>query len=119
MSARAARLSTLVEENDDVPGLSANKLNTQVFSEPNVQLFIVNTKIIMSMIELPASEKTNGGVTSGLCAAPFEVRLLLRDRGCKTCWDASLLHCHEEDKAQCASPTLSKSNILKFFYYLY
>ncbi|XP_059477062.1 ral GTPase-activating protein subunit alpha-1 isoform X2 [Neocloeon triangulifer] len=114
MAARAARLSSLAEENDDVPGLNTSKLNTQVFSEPNVQLFAVNNKIIMSMIELPAPEPTIGGVTFGLCAAPFQVRLILRDRGWKTCWDASLLYCNEEDKAQCTTPAPNFSKDLEY-----
>ncbi|XP_065332020.1 ral GTPase-activating protein subunit alpha-1 isoform X2 [Cloeon dipterum] len=114
MASRAARLSSLAEEHDDVPGLNSSKLNTQIFSEPNVQLFIINNKIIMSMIELPAPEPTIGGVTFGLCAAPFQVRLILRDRGCKTCWDASLLYCNEEDKAHCSSPAPSFSKDLEY-----
>lgn len=33
----AARLSSLVVEQDDVPGLAADQLSAQVFSAPNIQ----------------------------------------------------------------------------------
>lgn len=37
----AARLCSLVVEQDDVPGLTADQLSAQVFSAPNIQVFVL------------------------------------------------------------------------------
>jgi hypothetical protein len=38
MGIGAARLSSMVVEHDDVPGLSTDELNAEVFSAPNIQV---------------------------------------------------------------------------------
>lgn len=38
MAIGAARLSSMVVEHDDVPGLSPDELSVQVFSAPNIQV---------------------------------------------------------------------------------
>lgn len=38
MGIGAARLSSMVVEHDDVPGLSADELSAEVFSAPNIQV---------------------------------------------------------------------------------
>jgi hypothetical protein len=40
MGIGAARLSSMVVEHDDVPGLSADELSAAVFSAPNIQVRI-------------------------------------------------------------------------------
>lgn len=38
MAIGAARLSSMVVEHDDVPGLSPDELSVQIFSAPNIQV---------------------------------------------------------------------------------
>lgn len=38
MAIGAARLSSMVVEQDDVPGLSVDELSAEVFSAPNIQV---------------------------------------------------------------------------------
>ncbi|RZF33885.1 hypothetical protein LSTR_LSTR009909 [Laodelphax striatellus] len=96
----ASCLSSLVVEQDDVPGLPADILSAQIFSAPNIQLFVTTTGLLMSMVELPTLEVPGGGVTAGLVTAPSQVRLILRDLAGKSCWDASILYCTPEQHKQ-------------------
>lgn len=63
-----------------------------------IQLFVMSTRLLVSLVELPALEAPGGGVTAGLCTAPSQVRVILRDLGGKACWDASVLYCSPEDQ---------------------
>ncbi|XP_075222670.1 putative Rho GTPase-activating protein CG5521 [Lycorma delicatula] len=92
----ASRLCSLVVEQDDVPGLPSDTLSSQVFSAPNIQLFVTTSGLLMSMVELPTLEVPGGGVTAGLVTAPSQVRVILRDLAGKACWDASILYCTPE-----------------------
>ncbi|KAK3931767.1 Ral GTPase-activating protein subunit alpha-2 [Frankliniella fusca] len=99
MAIGAARLSSMVVEHDDVPGLSPDELNVQIFSAPNIQLLVLSSQRLLSLVELPTLEVPGGGVTAGLTTARSQVRLLLRDLSGKACWDASILYCSPEDSA--------------------
>ncbi|GFG28404.1 hypothetical protein Cfor_11332, partial [Coptotermes formosanus] len=93
MGIGAARLSSMVVEHDDVPGLSADELSAEVFSAPNIQLFVLSNSLLVSLVELPALDVPGGGVTAGLRTAPSQVRIILRDLSGKASWDASILYC--------------------------
>ncbi|XP_063231262.1 LOW QUALITY PROTEIN: ral GTPase-activating protein subunit alpha-1 [Bacillus rossius redtenbacheri] len=97
MGIGAARLSSMVVEHDDVPGLFTDELSAEVFSAPNIQLFVLSNSLLMSLVELPALEVPGGGVTAGLRTAHSQVRIILRDLRGKACWDASILYCSPED----------------------
>ncbi|XP_021917093.1 ral GTPase-activating protein subunit alpha-1 isoform X3 [Zootermopsis nevadensis] len=97
MGIGAARLSSMVVEHDDVPGLSADELSSEVFSAPNIQLFVLSNSLLVSLVELPALDVPGGGVTAGLRTAPSQVRVILRDLSGKASWDASILYCSPED----------------------
>ncbi|XP_066993863.2 probable Rho GTPase-activating protein CG5521 isoform X2 [Anabrus simplex] len=97
MGIGAARLSSMVVEQDDVPGLSADELSAEVFAAPNIQLFVLSNNLLVSLVELPALEVPGGGVTAGLKTAPSQVRVILRDLSGKASWDASILYCNPED----------------------
>lgn len=99
MAIGAARLSSMVVEHDDVPGLSPDELNVQVFSAPNIQLLVLSSQRLLSLVELPTLEVPGGGVTAGLTTARSQVRLLFRDLSGKACWDASILYCSPEDSS--------------------
>ncbi|KAK9884222.1 hypothetical protein WA026_005171 [Henosepilachna vigintioctopunctata] len=92
MAIGAARLSSLVVEQDDVPNLCTDELSTNIFSASNIQIFMLNPDIISSFIELPTLESPGGGVTAGLLTSDSQVRVLLRDLSGKACWDASILY---------------------------
>lgn len=92
MAIGAARLSSLVSEHDDVPNLPADDLSNVIFSVPNIQLFILTTNVIASLVELPALDSPGGGATAGLVTADEQVRVLLRDMSGKSSWDASILY---------------------------
>lgn len=100
MSCGASRLSSLVVEHDDVPNLTSDELSTNIFTAPNIQLFVLTRNVIASLIELPALRLPGGGITAGLLTADEQVRVLLRDLNGKSSWDASILYKtpHDDDK---------------------
>nr|XP_046485435.1 probable Rho GTPase-activating protein CG5521 [Neodiprion pinetum] len=92
MGIGAARLSSLVVELDDIPGIDSDELSSAVFQVPNVQLLMLSNSIILSLVELAALDAPGGGVTAGLTTAPSTVRVLLRDLAGKASWDSSILY---------------------------
>ncbi|XP_066587129.1 probable Rho GTPase-activating protein CG5521 isoform X2 [Prorops nasuta] len=92
MGIGAARLSSLVAELDDVPGIDGDELSPAIFQAPNIQLLMLSNSIIMSLVELAALDVPGGGVTAGLTTAPSLVRVLLRDLAGKASWDSSILY---------------------------
>uniref|UniRef100_A0A182N5Q8 Rap-GAP domain-containing protein n=1 Tax=Anopheles dirus TaxID=7168 RepID=A0A182N5Q8_9DIPT len=131
MGIGATRLSSLVDEQDDLmtsasaatapvhPGAGATSATTlqrensiagarvdameHVLASPNVQLLMLSPELVASFIELPALKLPGGGATAGLLTANRQVRLLLRDLNGKACWDASILY---------QEPTLAVSTLL-------
>ncbi|XP_043582823.1 probable Rho GTPase-activating protein CG5521 isoform X7 [Bombus pyrosoma] len=100
MGIGAARLSSLVVELDDVPGIDGDELSSAIFHAPNIQLLMLSNSVIMSLVELAALDAPGGGVTAGLTTAPSLVRVLLRDLAGKASWDSSILYsqpCVEDD----------------------
>ncbi|XP_051158588.1 probable Rho GTPase-activating protein CG5521 isoform X3 [Leptopilina boulardi] len=92
MGIGAARLSSLVVELDDVPGIDSDELSSAVFQAPNIQMLMLSSSVIMSLIELETLDAPGGGVTAGLTTAPCMVRVLLRDLTGKASWDSSILY---------------------------
>ncbi|KAL0270125.1 UNVERIFIED_CONTAM: hypothetical protein PYX00_007629 [Menopon gallinae] len=95
MGLGAARLSSLVQEHDDVPELG-NELSMKLFFAPNVQFMLVRNSL-MSMIEVEYLQAPGGGFTAGLATAQSQARVLLRDLANKASWDASALYCTPQD----------------------
>lgn len=104
MGIGASRLSSMVEEQDDIYGVnSAGQSGSQlerrdsmelpsVVNAQNLQLFMLNTGLVASFIELPTLKLPGGGITAGLVTAEKQVRVLMRDLNGKACWDASILY---------------------------
>ncbi|XP_055618847.1 probable Rho GTPase-activating protein CG5521 isoform X2 [Toxorhynchites rutilus septentrionalis] len=107
MGIGATRLSSLVDEHDDLTTGGSNTMQrdnsmgnrdsldlgaTQVLNSPNLQLLMLSSELVASFIELPALKLPGGGATAGLATANRQVRLLLRDLNGKACWDASILY---------------------------
>ncbi|XP_055382867.1 probable Rho GTPase-activating protein CG5521 isoform X2 [Condylostylus longicornis] len=108
MGIGASRLSSMVEEQDDVQ-LNLLQMTTnvtlqeerrdsvdlgapQVLNAQNIQIFMLNNGLVSSFVELPALKLPGGGATAGLVTAEKQVRVLLRDLNGKACWDASILY---------------------------
>ncbi|XP_063845540.1 ral GTPase-activating protein subunit alpha-2-like isoform X2 [Scylla paramamosain] len=96
----AQRLSSLVVEGDDVPGLSSDELSSEVFLSPHVQLFALNQSCLLSLVQLPALQVPGGAATVGFKTPNSEVRLILRDLSGKFSWDASLLYAPPDECVQ-------------------
>lgn len=103
MGIGASRLSSIVDENDDMVGphptdsISAKDSmglasSHGLLNASNMQMFLLNPGIVASFIELPSLKLPGGGVTAGLVTATRQVRVLLRDINGKSCWDVSILY---------------------------
>ncbi|EDV92808.1 probable Rho GTPase-activating protein CG5521 isoform X2 [Drosophila grimshawi] len=101
MGIGASRLSSMVEEQDDIysGSIAGSQLQRRdsmelpsVVSAQNMQLFMLNTGLVASFIELPTLKLPGGGITAGLVTAEKQVRVLMRDLNGKACWDASILY---------------------------
>lgn len=104
MGIGASRLSSIVDEHDDMgliqQSIDSNAvgprdsvdLTSQVLNASNLQMFMLNPCLVASFIELSALKLPGGGITAGLVTADRQVRVLLRDLNGKACWDASILY---------------------------
>lgn len=86
MGVGAASLSSMVSEHDDIPSITAEELNAEVFQAPNIQFFVLNRTTLLSMVELPTLE------TPMIRTSDSQVRIILRDISGKFCWDSSALY---------------------------
>lgn len=102
MGIGASRLSSIVDEHDDM-SLLVNAESTistrdsvdfasQVLNASNLQMFLLNPGLVASFVELSALKLPGGGITAGLVTPDRQVRLLLRDLNGKSCWDACILY---------------------------
>ncbi|XP_055321595.1 probable Rho GTPase-activating protein CG5521 isoform X1 [Sitodiplosis mosellana] len=103
MGIGASRLSSIVDEHDDMGLIQQSvdstvgprdsvDLTSQVLNASNLQMFLLNPCLVASFIELSALKLPGGGITAGLVTADRQVRVLLRDLNGKACWDASILY---------------------------
>lgn len=97
----ATRLSSLVDEHDDLTSSSSSHREmqressiemyaSQVITAPNMQILMLSPELVASFIELPTLKLASA---SGLITANKQVRMILRDLNGKACWDASLIFC--------------------------
>lgn len=105
MGIGASRLSSIVDEHDDMGTVQPQTDNSstistrdsvdftsQVLNAANMQMFLLNPCLVASFIELSTLKLPGGGITAGLVTAERQVRVLLRDLNGKACWDASILY---------------------------
>lgn len=74
MGIGAARLSSMVCENDDLPNLHGDELSTELFHSPSVQFFMLNKDTLMSLVELPTLEAQEGNPMATFRTARSQVR---------------------------------------------
>ncbi|CAB4039646.1 ral GTPase-activating subunit alpha-2-like isoform X2 [Paramuricea clavata] len=90
LAAGAARLTSIVNENQDNPYCTEQQeLTAAVFSSPNVQFFVVNDTSLISMVELPVNN--DSPKDENLLSGNTTVRLVVRDMCGKHCLDISTL----------------------------
>ncbi|GFR74888.1 Ral GTPase-activating protein subunit alpha-1 [Elysia marginata] len=92
MGSGAARLHTTVQEHHDLAEYIEEDLRPEIFNAPNVQLFVLNHRCLISFIELAAVDAPGGGVTAGLMTAKTVCRIIVRDLCGKYCWENSVLY---------------------------
>lgn len=102
MGIGASRLSSIVDEHDDMSLLmhgdstistrDSVDLTSQVLNAANLQMFLLNPGLVASFVELSALKLPGGGITAGLVTPDRQVRILLRDLNGKSCWDACILY---------------------------
>ncbi|XP_046849853.1 ral GTPase-activating protein subunit alpha-1-like isoform X3 [Xenia sp. Carnegie-2017] len=91
LSAGAARLTSIVNENQDNPLCEyEEELTSAIFSSPNVQFFVVNDSTLISMVELPVDNASTKD--KNLFSGNTSVRLIVRDMCGKHCLDISTLY---------------------------
>ncbi|XP_025103645.1 ral GTPase-activating protein subunit alpha-1-like isoform X4 [Pomacea canaliculata] len=104
MGLGAARLHSTIQEHHDLPDMIEDDLKPDIFGAPNVQLFILNHRCLISFVELPAVDAPGGGVTAGLTTARTVCRIIVRDLSGKYCWENSVLYsppwCTKESSRQ-------------------
>ncbi|XP_064464069.1 ral GTPase-activating protein subunit alpha-1-like isoform X3 [Ornithodoros turicata] len=88
----AAQLTSLVAEHDDVPMLHDRELCKEIFTSPNIQMFVLNNSAIMSLVEVPSQEAPGGGTTVGLATGKSQVRIIVRDLSGRFAWDCLTLY---------------------------
>lgn len=90
----AARLSCLINENDDNLGLSNSEtFDPEVLNAPNVLFFLINNSSIISFTELP-EETTGKENDSSVAVCETPVRTIVRNLLGKFSWDCKQFHSH-------------------------
>ncbi|KAL1130227.1 hypothetical protein AAG570_013165, partial [Ranatra chinensis] len=100
LTSGGANLGSLVVEQDDVEGLPSDQLSSQLFTAPNIQVFVTHQHQVISFVEVPSLDLPGGGAADGLVTAQSQVRVLLRDLSGKATWDASILYCTPDQSAR-------------------
>lgn len=124
MGIGASRLSSIVDEHDDMSLLfhvdnaistrDSVDFATQVLNASNLQMFLLNSALVASFVELSALKLPGGGITAGLVTPDRQVRILLRDLNGKACWDACILY--REPKLQIKEiDSMDERNVMKPF----
>ncbi|KAL1416578.1 hypothetical protein MTO96_027799 [Rhipicephalus appendiculatus] len=72
--------------------LRDSELSKEVFSAPNIQLFVLNNMSILSLVEIPAEETSGGAASVGLTTGKSQVRAIVRDLSGKFSWDCLTLY---------------------------
>ncbi|XP_016951179.1 probable Rho GTPase-activating protein CG5521 isoform X1 [Drosophila biarmipes] len=117
MGIGASRLSSMVEEQDDIGNAAyGGQVETRrdsvelpsVVNAQNMQLFMLNSGLVASFIELPTLKLPGGGITAGLVTAEKQVRVLMRDLNGKACWDASILYSEPRKAEEAPAKTTPK-----------
>ncbi|TRZ11305.1 hypothetical protein HGM15179_015823 [Zosterops borbonicus] len=88
LSGGPAILHSLLSENHDNSYVESSELCSEVFRSPNLQLFVFNDSTLISYLQIPAEKKASAEPA----AAPWDVRVIVRDISGKYSWDGRILY---------------------------
>ncbi|XP_072424990.1 ral GTPase-activating protein subunit alpha-1 isoform X4 [Chiloscyllium punctatum] len=93
LSGGPAMLTSLISENHDNPFTDCTELSPELFENPNLQFFVLNSSTLISYLEIPIEDNIpGGGMSAGLSTATSNVRVVVRDISGKYCWDSAILY---------------------------
>ncbi|XP_067895384.1 ral GTPase-activating protein subunit alpha-1 isoform X6 [Heterodontus francisci] len=88
-----AMLTSLISENHDNPFTDSAELSPELFENPNLQFFVLNSSTLISYLEIPVEDNIpGGGMSAGLSTATSNVRVVVRDISGKYSWDSAILY---------------------------
>uniref|UniRef100_UPI00398F7563 ral GTPase-activating protein subunit alpha-1 isoform X3 n=1 Tax=Pristiophorus japonicus TaxID=55135 RepID=UPI00398F7563 len=93
LSGGPAMLTSLISENHDNPFTDCTELSPELFENPNLQFFVLNSSTLISYLEIPVEDDIpGGGMSAGLSTATSNVRVVVRDISGKYSWDSAILY---------------------------
>ncbi|XP_069772913.1 ral GTPase-activating protein subunit alpha-1 isoform X2 [Narcine bancroftii] len=93
LSGGPAMLTSLISENHDNPFTDSTELSPELFENPNLQFFVLNSSTLISYLEIPVEGNIpGGGMSAGLSTATSNVRVVMRDISGKYSWDSAILY---------------------------
>ncbi|XP_078418893.1 ral GTPase-activating protein subunit alpha-1 isoform X3 [Cetorhinus maximus] len=93
LSGGPAMLTSLISENHDNPFTDCTELSPELFENPNLQFFVLNSSTLISYLEIPVEDNIpGGGMSAGLSTATSNVRVVVRDISGKYSWDSAILY---------------------------
>ncbi|XP_032883035.1 ral GTPase-activating protein subunit alpha-1 isoform X4 [Amblyraja radiata] len=126
LSGGPAMLTSLISENHDNPFTDCTELSPELFENPNLQFFVLNSTTLISYLEIPIEGNIpGGGMSAGLSTATSNVRVVMRDISGKYSWDSAILygppHCCQQrqthkltnvyNEEQMSEPVFSETEI--------
>ncbi|XP_078262685.1 ral GTPase-activating protein subunit alpha-1 isoform X3 [Rhinoraja longicauda] len=126
LSGGPAMLTSLMSENHDNPFTDCTELSPELFENPNLQFFVLNSSTLISYLEIPIEGNIpGGGMSAGLSTATSNVRVVMRDISGKYSWDSAILygppHCCQQrqthkftnvyNEEQMSEPVFSETEI--------
>ncbi|XP_048393631.1 ral GTPase-activating protein subunit alpha-1 isoform X5 [Stegostoma tigrinum] len=93
LSGGPAMLTSLISENHDNPFTDCTELSPELFENPNLQFFVLNSSTLISYLEIPVEDNIpGGGMSAGLSTATSNIRVVVRDISGKYSWDSAILY---------------------------
>ncbi|XP_062905989.1 ral GTPase-activating protein subunit alpha-1 isoform X8 [Mobula hypostoma] len=93
LSGGPAMLTSLISESHDNPFTDCAELSPELFENPNLQFFVLNSSTLISYLEIPIEGNIpGGGMSAGLSTATSNVRVVMRDISGKYSWDSAILY---------------------------
>lgn len=90
LGAGPSRVDSLISEHEDNQNVDTDELSASIFNAPNVQFFVLNDSVLISLVELPLEDSVAQEVPASTAAT--QVRVITRDMTGKNVWDHTLLH---------------------------
>ncbi|KAJ7379788.1 hypothetical protein OS493_012534 [Desmophyllum pertusum] len=93
LGAGPSRVDSLISEHEDNSNVETDELSPCIFNAPNVQFFVLNDSVLISLVELPLEDSSDSVVNQvPASTAATQVRVITRDMTGKNVWDYTLLH---------------------------